>query len=149
MKIYLAGSFAYSDKAKTKERQKKLLEVANILRNKNLEVYLPQELHIHNAWNYTVSEWGLMVFTHDVTEIDKCDVLVMLSWGKENNAGTAWEVGYAFGIGKKVIVVGMTDEIESIMLLHGSFAQVKGIDGLLNYDFENLPKERELQGEQS
>lgn len=73
----------------------------------------------------------------------------MLSWGKENNAGSAWEVGYAFGTGKKVIVVGLTDEIESVMMLHGSYAQVKGMKGLETYDFTTMPKSRELLGEQS
>ena len=90
-----------------------------------------------------------MVFTHDVIEIDKADVLVMLSWGKENNAGAAWEVGYAFGTGKKVIVVGLTDEVESAMILHGSYAQVKGMIGLEQYDFATMPKTRDLVGEQS
>lgn len=149
MKVYLAGSFAYKDQAKTKSHQQQLEQAAQILKSKGLEVYLPQELHIHNAWDYTPSEWGLMIFTHDVIEIDKSDILVMLSWGKENNAGSAWEVGYAFGTGKKVIVVGLTDEIESVMMLHGSYAQVKGMKGLKAYDFTTMPKSRELLGEQS
>lgn len=149
MKIYLAGSFAYKDKQKTQEHQKVLQSAAEILNEKEIAVYLPQSLQIHNAWDYPPSEWGLMVFTHDVVAIDRCDVLVMLSWGKENNAGAAWEVGYAYGTGKKVVVVGMTDEIESAMILHGSYAQVKGLAGLKNYDFETMPMSRELVGEQS
>lgn len=149
MKVYLAGSFAYKDEEKTKTHQRQLEWAAHLLKEKGLDVYLPQELHIHNAWDYTPAEWGLMVFTHDVIEIDKADVLVMLSWGKENNAGAAWEVGYAFGTGKKVVVVGLTDEVESAMILHGSYAQVKGMIGLEQYDFATMPKTRDLVGEQS
>lgn len=49
MKVYLAGSFAYKDQAKTKSHQQQLEWAAQILKSKGLEVYLPQELHIHNA----------------------------------------------------------------------------------------------------
>lgn len=48
MKVYLAGSFAYKDKEKTKTHQRQLEWAAHLLKEKGLDVYLPQELHIHN-----------------------------------------------------------------------------------------------------
>lgn len=80
-----------------------------------------------------------MVFANDVVALDHCDIVVMLSFGKENNAGAAWEVGYAYAKKKKVIVVSMTDEIESLMIQHGSYAQLKGLEQLEKYDFDKMP----------
>ena len=147
--IYLAASFAYEDKRKTEERKLIIEQAENILHHKNLSVYLPQDLQIPNAWDYPSSEWGLMVFANDVVALDHCDIVVMLSFGKENNAGAAWEVGYAYAKKKKVIVVSMTDEIESLMIQHGSYAQLKGLEQLEKYDFDKMPMARNYLGKES
>ena len=114
----------------------------SILRNAGHEVYVPVENFIPNAWDYPNTEWGLMVFNSDVQAINKCDVVVMLSYGRMGTAGCNWEAGYAFGIGKKIILVEMTDNVMSLMVANGRYATVKGLDGLLDYDWETMPKSR-------
>ena len=69
----------------------------------------PVEHSIPNAWDYPNDEWGLMVFESDINAINDADVLVLLSYGRKQTAGSAWEAGYAFAMGKKVIVVEMND----------------------------------------
>lgn len=135
MKIYLASTLDI-DKRNT------MYEALSILRNKGFDVYAPVELKINNAWDYPNNEWGLMVFQSDILAINNCDILVLLSYGRNSSAGANWEAGYAYGIGKKIILVEMTDNIMSLMVANGRYATVKGIDGLSNYDFENLPKTR-------
>ena len=147
-RVYLAASFAYTDKEQTKKRCEAIDEVVMTLKLKGLDVYVPHEMKIPNAWAHTMQEWGLMVFSRDVAEIDKSDSVVMLSWGKENNAGAAWEVGYAFAKGKKVVVVAMSEAPQSLMVLHGSYAQVKH-ENLFDYDFDTMPKSREINGVES
>ena len=147
-RVYLAASFAYTDKEQKKKRCEAIDEVVTTLKLKGLDVYVPHEMKIPNAWDYTMQEWGLMVFSRDVAEIDKSDLVVMLSWGKENNAGAAWEVGYAFAKGKKVVVVAMSEAPQSLMVLHGSYAQVKH-ENLFDYDFDTMPKSREITGVES
>lgn len=147
-KIYLAASFAYMDKEQTRKRCEAIDEAVTTLKLKGFDVYVPHEMKIPNAWDYTMQEWGLMVFSRDVAEIDKSDLVVMLSWGKENNAGAAWEVGYAFAKGKKVVVVAMSDAPQSLMVLHGSYAQIK-YENLFDYDFDIMPKSREINGVES
>ena len=66
----------------------------------------------------------------------------MLSHGRYSTAGANWEAGYAFGIGKKVIVVEMTSEPMSLMVANGRYATVKGLSGLLKYDWSEMPKTR-------
>ena len=136
MKIYLATTLAL-------DKRNDMYIAIEILRSiHGLDVYAPVEHVIDNAWDYPNNEWGLMVFNTDVTAIKDCDVMVMLSYGRNSTAGANWEAGYAFGIGKTIIVVEMTDEVMSLMVANGRYATVKGLDGLLQYDWEKMPKSR-------
>ena len=45
-------------------------------------------------------------------------------------------------MGKKVIVVEMNDEIASLMVSNGRYATVKGLKGLEDYDWSEMPKTR-------
>lgn len=135
MKIYLATSFL-------QEYRPDIEKAKAILVEQGHEVYNPVENFIPHAWDYPNDEWGLMVFTTDVKAIDRCDIVVMLSYGRLGTAGSNWEAGYAYGTGKKVIVVEMTDEIMSVMVANGRYATVKGLDGLSNYDWKTMPVTR-------
>lgn len=138
-KIYLAAPFGTKDS----ELRKNVEEAAKILAEKGFEVFCPWKYTIPNAWDYPNSEWSQMVFMNDIHAIDNSDMVVMLSYGREaTTAGTNWEAGYAFGTGKKVIVVEMKDEIMSLMVANGRYATVKYLDGLKKYDFETMPKTR-------
>ena len=136
MKIYLASSLQ-------KDRRKEMTDAQEILISKGHEVYSPVEHKIHNDWDYPNPEWGLMVFQSDLIAIQEADVIVVLSHGREEStAGVDWEAGFAFGIGKKVIIVEMTDKPMSLMVANGRYATVKGLAGLLKYDWENMPPSR-------
>lgn len=113
-----------------------------VLEKQGFEIYVPFKHHVTNAWDYPNNEWGLMVFQSDIEAIKDADYVVMLSYGRESTAGSNWEAGFAYGIGKKVIVVEMTDNVMSLMVANGRYATVKGIEGLENYDWENMPKTR-------
>ena len=93
MKLYFAGPlFSAAERAWN-------AELAAAIRNGGHEVFLPQD-----------KERGLDaagIFTTDVGGIDRADVLVAIMDGPAPDAGTAWEVGYAYG--KKPIVLVRTD----------------------------------------
>lgn len=135
MKIYLATTLE-------PDKRKEMYSALEILRSKDHEVYAPIEHKIQNAWDWPNSEWGLMVFESDIQAIQECDAVVMLSHGRHSTAGANWEAGYAFGIGKRVIVVEMTNEPMSLMVANGRYATVKGLAGLNRYDWETMPKTR-------
>ena len=134
-KIYLAASLS-------QDKRKDMTEAIWMLREKGFDVYAPVEHTIPNAWDYPNSEWGLMVFTEDIQAIQNCDFVVLLSYGRNSTAGANWEAGYAFGLGKSVIVVEMTGEVMSLMVANGRYATVKGLEGLRSYDWNELPKSR-------
>ena len=91
MKLYFAGPL-FSTAEQTWNA-----EVTAALRAAGHEVFLPQE-----------QEPGLDspgIFAADVGGIDWSDGLVAIMDGPDPDAGTAWEVGYAFGKGKPVVLV--------------------------------------------
>lgn len=135
MKIYLASSL-------NTEARAAMYTAVDLLRSKEFEVYAPVETKIPNAWDYPNPEWGLMVFTSDIVALDSCDIVVLLSNGRNSTAGANWEAGYAYAKGKKVIVVEMTNDVMSLMVANGRWATVKGLDGLARYDWHSMPKTR-------
>ena len=117
---------------------------AIILEEAGFDVYVPTDHHVDHAWEYPNDEWGLMVFQSDIEAIKRSDYVVVLSYGRESTAGTNWEAGYAFGIGKKVIVVEecATNGIMSLMVSNGRYATVEGLAGLEAYDWDKMEKTR-------
>jgi nucleoside 2-deoxyribosyltransferase len=93
MRLYFAGPLF---SAAERDWNEKLVAA---LRQSGHEVFLPQE-----------KEAGLDaagIFRTDVAGIDRADALVAIMDGPAPDAGTAWEVGYAFG--KKPIILVRTD----------------------------------------
>lgn len=132
LKIYIAGSVA-------PEYRSAVNEITEGIRRRGFEVYAPLEHTIENAWSWPNDEWGLQVFRMDVEAINACDIVVVLSWGRRmTTAGTSWEQGYAYGTGKKILLVEMNDEEQSLMCANGRYATVRGIDEAVNYPFYNM-----------
>ena len=135
MKIYLSSTL-------NPDKRNEMKIAVDFLRKADFEVYDPSENVIEHAWDYPNNEWGLMVFQADIQAIQECDYVVMLSYGRNSTAGANWESGYAFGLGKKIIVVEMTDKPMSLLVANGRYATVKGLSGLLDYDWSTMPKTR-------
>lgn len=132
LKIYIAGSVA-------PEFRMSVNELTNRLRETGYDVYAPLEHTVENAWDWPNDEWGLQIFRMDVEAINHCDIMVVLSWGRRmTTAGTSWEQGYAYGIGKKILFVEMNNEEQSLMCANGRYATVKGIDNAVSYPFYDM-----------
>ena len=97
-------------------------EILQKMRALGLTVYAPVEHEIENAWDLSNPEWGRKVFEADVKAIDDCDEVWVLNFGMYSDSGTAWECGYAYGIGKTVrqLVYGFgEDKTYSLMMING------------------------------
>lgn len=141
-KVYVAASFAYADKDKTNQRKSEIEEVVREIQSKTGEEvswYLPHQLKIENAWDISLEEWSQKVFEHDLQALLEADLVIFISYGKENNAGAVWEVGYATAKGIQTVVVKMTDEVESLMITQ-SVHSILTKEEITNYDWVNLPK---------
>ena len=91
MKLYFAGPLFT-----TPERIWNA-EVTEALRAAGHEVFLPQENE--------PGKDAAGIFAADVGGIDRADGLVAIMDGLEPDAGTCWEVGYAYGLKKPIILV--------------------------------------------
>jgi nucleoside 2-deoxyribosyltransferase len=72
-------------------------EVTAALRAAGHEVFLPQEQE--------PGKDGPGIFATDVGGIDSADGVVAIMDGPDPDSGTAWEVGYAFGVRKPILLI--------------------------------------------
>ena len=125
-KIYLASPW-FNNKERVMYRG-----ILDKMRKEGHEVYAPIEHEIPNAWEASNAEWGRAVFNADVEAIRNCDEVWVLNFGMYSDSGTAWECGFAYGIGKPVrqLVYGMgEDKTYSLMMINGC----EEWDFMLNY----------------
>ena len=93
MKIYIAGPLC------SEENRKFLEEIDKICKDLGFETFLPHR----DAGLYENKEDIKRISKRDLEEIKKCDLMIGILNGICIGAGTAWEMGYAQAIGKKVI----------------------------------------------
>ena len=137
--VYVAASFAYADRNKTESRKADIERVVNKIKQKlNANFYLPHQLKIENAWDMSLADWAKKVFDHDYYNLYLADLVIFISYGKENNAGSVWECGYAYAKGIPTVVVKMTDDAESLMISNTAHAIIREED-IDTYDFVKLP----------
>ena len=130
MNIYLAGPC-------DTENRTTMWKIATMLRNNihvdHAEVYCPWELKIEDAWSYSQEDWASLVFNEDVKAIHKCDYFIMVSVGRNSTAGTNWEQGFAYALGKPIIVIQINDTPTSLMTYCGC-------DTFINTNIKNEEK---------
>lgn len=138
MKTYIAASFAYEDKNKTNLRKQQIEEVVSKIKL-NTTFYIPHQLKIPNAWDISLEEWSRKVFEHDIEALNESDLVIFISYGKENNAGSVWECGYAYAKNIPVVVIKMTEDVESLMISNTARAIIRESE-IEDYDFTTLPE---------
>ena len=136
-RVYVAASFAYADRNKTEQRKADIDRVVSKIKL-DADFYLPHHLKIENAWDMSLEDWARKVFEHDYDNLNSADLVIFISYGKENNSGSVWECGYAYAKDIPVVVIKMTDDAESLMITNTARAIIKEKD-IENYDFVNLP----------
>ncbi len=133
MKIYLAGPFWYGDERKNIEKAR------DILRGRGFEVFVPMEHKLLGDQDMQNEVWGRKVFEMDRDAIYDCDAMVAMYYGLYSDSGTAWEIGFANCLNKKIVIVHCDKRHEtSLMIVNGSTVNIKDIEDLRNLDFENL-----------
>ncbi|MBO5824625.1 MAG: nucleoside 2-deoxyribosyltransferase [Prevotella sp.] len=128
MKAYLAAPFFSQNERYIYAR------VIDYLRNaEQLDLYVPMEHTVEDAWNLSNSAWGWEVFKEDVRALDEAKVVYVLNFGMYSDSGTAWEAGYAYAKGKRIvnILVNQKDNVYSLMMINSSTI-------LVNVEFESM-----------
>ena len=113
--IYLASPFF------TVEERNRVVDLAEELRDSGHTVYVPMEHEVNDAWGLENHVWAETVFLEDMKAIRDCEeVYAIINGGMTDDAGTCWEIGFAFGIGKPVTLVMTNREKQSLMIQNGS-----------------------------
>ena len=152
-KVYIAASFAYEEYKKTSQRKAEIEKIASKLKavfNDDVELYLPHLLKIPNAWDISLEEWSMAVYNKDMSALREADLVIFISYGKENNSGSVWEIGWVCGHNEAVkntivddcqipiVMIKMTEDPESLMLF-GSIQRIITEDEIETYNWEKLP----------
>lgn len=132
--IYLASPFF------NKKERSAVTLIADFLRNKGIDVYVPMEHEVPNAWDLSNEVWAKKVFDEDIKAIDECNTVVVLNWGMYSDSGTAWECGYAYAKKKKVINLLMptNDKDYSLMMINGSTEVMPWFSFVKEEEWKNL-----------
>lgn len=100
MKVYLASPFFNEEESEVKRTVKRrLVELG-------YDVHDPQNpASDSSGWETPNSAWAQRIFRKDVEAVDACELVVAIDWGLYGDCGTAWEIGYAYARGRKILVV--------------------------------------------
>ena len=143
--VYVAASFAYNDKSITAQRKEAILRVVDKIQSalpatRYFSCYLPQTLKIPHAWDMSLGEWSFRVYENDMKALDAADLVIFLSFGKENNSGSVYECGYAAAKNKPIIMIKMVPSApESLMVIHSVHAIITEEEIPL-YDWDACPR---------
>lgn len=119
--VYLAAPIVNTND-ETKVQISYVKDVLELL-SSEIKLYDPKEHGVPNAWGISMQEWCRCIFALDVVAIDNSDWVVVCDYGRKGTAGTAWECGYAFGKGKKVLVIQMVDvDVDYSVMMRGCSA---------------------------
>lgn len=130
MRVYLASPF-FNEK-----EMEPLKEVEQILTDKGLKVFSPRKNQMDHLESGT-QHWSVATFTNDKKFIDWAEIVVGVYHGNYSDSGTAFELGYAYGTNKPVIVVHVGND-SNLMIHEGAHANLS-VDELREYDFEAMP----------
>lgn len=150
MNIYLAGSCA-------SEHRTLMMKVKSCIQSlidlKNDTLYCPFDLKIKDAWSLSQEKWSQEVFVQDCKAIEDCDVMIIISYGRESSAGVNWEQGYGYALGKKIFVLQVTNQPTSIMTYVGCFnfynvsEDLQDLAGAIKFIIQNWNQSHIYKGE--
>lgn len=123
MKIYMAGAFF---RPETKTKIDSLVEQ---MREHGYDVYVPQEHTVPNAWEMSQEDWAKEVFKMDIAAIQDCDMVYAIYDGLYSDSGTAWEIGYAYALGKH-IAINVNENVKDMSIM--PFASADFIENYKN-----------------
>lgn len=116
MTVYLASPFFNNRERAVKAQVKAHLEQTGIA------IIDPQGGGDPMSWEQNNNQWGRKIFKKDLDRIYEADKVVAIDWGLYGDCGTAWEVGYAYGMGKRILVVVPDEKLytpHSLMVANG------------------------------
>ena len=133
-KIYIAGPF-FSD-----IERMKLIKVIELLKTlEDYELFIPMEHFIPNGENMSNKDWAKEVYEMDKQALENSDIVVALYNGLYSDTGTAWEIGYATALNKKLLIIVTSIKVSimpincaTICIYYSDFIHLKFDENIIN-----------------
>ena len=102
-KVYIAGPFF-------REGERERIEMVRTFFNSgerkgHYDLFVPMDHFIPDGENMSNIDWAKAVFKMDTEALEKSDMMVAVYDKHYSDSGTAWELGYAYGLGIPVILL--------------------------------------------
>ncbi|MDO5844905.1 MAG: nucleoside 2-deoxyribosyltransferase [Methanocorpusculum sp.] len=107
--------------------------IAEILKNNFFKVFSPQDSD--DTAVSRIDEREKLIYENNISELNEADVVVGIIDGADADSGTAWEMGYAFALSKKVVAL-RTD--------FRKFSKNEHVNLMLETEAEVVENEKEL-----
>ncbi|CQR47431.1 Nucleoside 2-deoxyribosyltransferase [Paraliobacillus sp. PM-2] len=137
--VYLAGGWFNDDQLRRIE------EAEFVLSKLGFNVFSPRkQQNEHLAFGS--KEWRELTFTNDIKHIDWADMVFAIY--DEEDAGTMFEIGYAYATNKPIFVYHETDSIVNLMISDSLQAYFKTFQDVLAYNWamcKHIPYEGKVE----
>lgn len=146
VKVYLASPFFSEEQLERVQRVEEALKANPTV----TEVFSPR-LNQLEQYEYGTQEWAEAIFKNDFEHIDWADVVVGVhdftgytelhgDVHHHVDSGTAWELGYAFGTDKPVVLIHENGGVVNLMLSCSCKAYLTEAEAVKEYDFNEMPE---------
>lgn len=127
-RIYVAGPFFRPGERERLEKIRKLFTEDEFFTD--YELFFPMDHFILNGENMSNWDWANAVFNMDTKALENADIVLAVYDKQYSDSGTAWELGYAYGLGIPVVLLCTDIKAENSLMPMCAATKV--------YDFENF-----------
>lgn len=132
MKFYIAAPF-FND-----EELEHVKNIEKILEDRGHQMFSPR-LNQLPQFEYASFEWRTNIFRNDINHLKWCDAVIAILGDNYDDTGTAFEVGFAYAIGRPVYLYNPTGNIINLMITDAIHGYFETLDEVIDYDFELAP----------
>ncbi|WP_205728499.1 nucleoside 2-deoxyribosyltransferase [Bacillus wiedmannii] len=125
-KVYLASGWFNPN------QERRVAEAEKVLRGLGMDVFSPREHQCEEA-EFGSKEWRELVFDNDIEHIIEADFVFAIY--DEMDAGTMMEIGYAYAIGRPVLIFNEQEEVLNLMISDSLTAYFDNFESVKAYDF--------------
>lgn len=134
LRVYLASPFFDDEQILEVEQLEEALKSNPYIE----EIFSPMR-NQYDHLEFGSYEWRQEIYKNDVRHIDWADIVVSVHdyFEDKTDAGTAWEMGYAYGKGKPVFMLQVKKGVPvNLMLSESIVAYFTDVNDIAEYDFK-------------